>query len=131
MTHPEEEGEISPAISIYEFRPRTRKELEEFRARLLSDRKEDASFKIDPVREVKVDGRTGYLVQTTFMNSLASIVHQRKTAPPPSVLTREREIFITGPARSYVMRYKAPVSLFEKHAPEFEKVVASVKFETK
>ncbi|UPT72485.1 MAG: hypothetical protein M0D55_10915 [Elusimicrobiota bacterium] len=128
LGHPDEENEISPHISILEDRPRTKDELERYRNHALRTKRDGDPAKSEPIRDVTVDGRKGLLEDAIFLNALASIVHQRTTPAPPPVLTREQTIYVTGPARSYTIRYSAPISLFEKHHPEFEKLLASIKF---
>lgn len=128
LKHPDVENEISPTIFVYEDRPRTREELEGYRRKSLSERKTDDSFTSEPLKEVLIGGRKGILIDETSMNALAAGMRHRSTPPPPPVLTRQQTVYVSGPARPYAFTYEAPVSIFEKHRPEFEKLLASIKF---
>lgn len=130
LKHDEFDSGFHPDIDVYEHKSRTREELEALRAGSIEQRKDDPNFKALPIQEIRVDGRVAWIDDQTFINALAATMHRPAGTPAfKPVLYRETTIFVTGPKKSYIIRYSAPVSLYDKHRPAFDRLLAGFRFE--
>lgn len=127
--HDDSDNGLGPTIYIYEHKSRTRKELEGLRGAALNARKDDPSYKSLPIQEIKLAGRSGLVENVTSINALAAMMHRKDGGPAfKPVLYRETTVYVTGPHRSYNIRYAAPASLYDKHRPAFDRLLGSFKF---
>lgn len=129
VRHDDTDNALRPDIDVHEDKGRTREELEVLRAGAIRIYEGDTTFQAMPIRPIKIDGRMGWIEDQTSMNALAATMH-RKSGDPiyKPALFRETTVYITGPKRSYAIKYSSPVSLYDKHRPAFDRLLASFKF---
>lgn len=129
LSHPDADNLQEPRIEIADDKGRTRQELETLRSQSLAARKGDPTFKAAPVREIKIAGLSAWLRDEISINAMAAGLHLKHGEKPyQAVSYRELHVYLTSAKGSFRITYRAPTSLFEKHFAEFEKLLASLKF---
>lgn len=129
VRHDDADNSLKPDIDVREDKGRSLEELEALRVRAIKSFEGDATFKAMPIRSIKIDGRMGWIEDQASMNALPATMH-RKIGDPvyKPVLYRETTIYITGPKKSYAIKYSSPASLYDKHRPAFDRLLSSFKF---
>ncbi|MBI4345491.1 MAG: hypothetical protein HY553_01460 [Elusimicrobia bacterium] len=126
---PEAVREVGAFISVYPGSPDTRAELEESIESAKRTFRGDPNFSSHPLVEVAVGGTRGYMRSET-MTGFRKLFHRKTPLPEPVKVRRTIVSFNVG-ATGYEIMYMAPLELYDKHLPAFERVLRTLKVEPK
>lgn len=89
-------------------------------------RGDEPDFSIDPVTRVSVGKYQGLMLSS--VRSEHSFASHRTGPMPPPFMYRETDIWFDTPYDAYHISYGAPVVLYEKYKPAFERLLATFKW---
>lgn len=130
---PETEGAEFPTIALdraidRQKRAASRAVVEDFLKLDKSTLGLDPTFSSWAVKEISVDGRPAWEYSISYLNTSQRAIHMLHGGPPPvDVNVRITNVYFQANGRAWEAMYSAPVSLYDKYRPTFDRFLADLR----